>query len=429
MKLTVLLLALLLAGLADPPWANAQVTAATWTASVGFAPNLAELPAYQPGQTIDKTNAAAWKAWLPSGLALLVDRYALELTTRAYEPVHPSRGFIEATNRALGKARIDWSASDPRKTALSGYAGGLPFLKPHDEPDPLKAGRLIAYNHQYAYRGDDGSFHYGVYWVSAKTGVERSEEWQWRYVTRTRFRTDVEPIPTLSDFGDDVAGRSMTWAVFPQDKRGFAALYSRYDDPRDVQGWMYVPTMRRVLRASFGTRGDAWNSTDLLYEDVHGYNGYPEWMNWKLVGRQTMLAPVHSGLEAGKDARDASFDFASWPHWNPKMQWEPRAVYVLEVTPRLPDYPYSKMVMYVDAETYGIVLKEMHDRKGKLWKVMLNASSASPDLDRYPLRIGTSLVVDLQAEHATVFPAYEVEANVGYDPRFFTEPNLRKMGK
>ena len=29
--------------------------------------------------------------------------------------------------------------------------------------------------------------------------------------------------------------------------------------------------MRRVLRNSFGTRGDSWNATDYLYENVGGY--------------------------------------------------------------------------------------------------------------------------------------------------------------
>ena len=419
----------LVAVVALAPFARAQITAATWTEQVGFAPDVGEVPAFRPGLTIEKGNAAQFRRWLPDGLATLVDKYALKLTTRAYEPVHPSLGYIEATERNRGKAVIDWSKTNPRESALTGYAGGLPFPKPHAEKDPDRAGRMIAYDVERAYRGDDGSFHYGVYWVSAKTGVERSEEWRWRYIARVHHRTDVPPLPDLTDYDADIVSRSMTWATFPQDKRGFAALYSRFDDPRDVQGWMYVPTMRRVLRASFGTRGDAWNSTDLLYEDVHGYNGYPEWMNWRLVERRTILAPVHSGLEASKEKRDQSFEFDTWPHWNPKMQWEPRPVYVLEVTPRLPDYPYSRMRMYVDAETFGIVLKEMSDRKGTPWKVLLNASSASPDLDRFPLRIGTSLVVDLQAEHATVFPAYEVEANVGYDPAFFTETNLRKMGK
>jgi len=422
-------LALVALGLLAATPAPAQITAATWTEAVGFGPDVGEVPAFKPGLTVDRSNAAQFRKWLPDGLFTLVDKYALVLTTRAYERVHPSKGYLDATNANRGKAVIDWSKTNPRENALAGYEGGLPFPKPQAEKDPLKAGRMIAYDYHHAYRGDDGSFHYGVYWVSAKTGVERSEEWRWRYITRVRYRTDVAPVPALADFGDDIVSRSMTWATFPQDKRGFAALYSKFDDPRDVQGWMYVPTMRRVLRASFGTRGDAWNSTDLLYEDVHGYNGYPEWMDWKLVGLQTILAPVHSGLEAGKEARDQNFEFDKWPHWNPRMQWEPRPVYVLEVTPRLADYPYSKMLMYVDAETFGIVFKEMKDRKGAPWKVLVNAASASPDMDRHPLRIGTCLVVDLQAEHATVFPAYDVESNVGYDPAFFTEPNLRKMGK
>jgi hypothetical protein len=427
MKHTFLPALLAISLLASP--ARAQITAANWTQAVGFAPDLAQYPEFKPGEALDSSNWSRVEKWVPAGLRVLVEKYKLVLTCAPYQSVHPSLGYVKATEANRGKARVDWAQKDPRTGALSGYQGGLPFPRPFDEPDPARAGRLIAYNNQHAYAGDDGGFHYGVFWVSAKSGVERSEEWRWRYITRTRHRTDVEPIPSLSGFDDDVASRSMTWAVYPQDKRGFAALYTRFQDPRDVQGWIYLPTMRRVLRATFGTRGDAWNSTDLLYEDVRGYNGYAEWMEWRLVERRTMLAPVHSGLVAGKEKRDAAFDFDAWPHWNPRMQWEPRPVYVLEATPRFPDYPYSRMTFYVDAETSGIVFKEMYDKKGQLWKVLLNASSDSPDLDRFPLRIGTALVVDLQAEHATVFPAYKVEANVGHDPDFFSESNLRKMGK
>jgi len=406
------------------------ITADNWTDATGFKPDLGEIPAYKAGLTIDGSNSAQFDKWIPKGLRVLVDKYKMIIQTVDYKRVHPSAGYIAATNEQVGKAKIDFAKKNPRERAITGYTAGLPFPKPFEEKDPMKAGRMIAYNYYYNYLGDDGGFHYGVYWVSAKSGVERSEEWRWRYITRTVNRTDLDPKPAIPELAEkDISYTAMTWAEYPQDKRGFAALYSRYIDPKDQQGWIYIPTMRRVLRATFGTRGDAWNSTDLLYEDVRGYMGYPEWMDWKLVGRKTILAPVHSGMEAGKEARDRYFDFNTWPHWNPKMKWEPRAVYVVEVTPRLADYPYKTMTMYFDAETHYILLKECYDKKGELWKVLLNAFNDSPDMNKYPLGIGTAMVVDLQAEHATVFPSYKAEANQNYDPKFFTEPNLRKMGK
>lgn len=406
------------------------ISADNWTERVGFAPNLAEVPKYAPGQTVKASNHERYAAWLSPGLTLLIDRYKLKLTTVAYERIHPSLGYIEATNAYLGQASIDFEKTDPRQTALKGYTAGLPFPRPFDEPDPVKAGRMIAYNMRYKYTGDDGGFHYGVYWISAEDGIEKTEEWRSRFISRGVNRTDIEPIPAIPEFVKaGVASRSLTWAVFPQDKRGFASLYSRYAEPKDIQGWLYVPTMRRVMRYAFGTRGEAWNNTDLLYEDVGGYMGYAEWMNWRLVERRTMLLPMHAGLGTGKKARDKSFDFNTWPHWNPKMNWEPRAVYVVEATPRLEDYPYARMLLYVDAETNAVVFKEAFDKKGTLWKVILNAFNASPDMDEMPLSIATALAIDVQAEHASVFPSYTVEVNVGYDPRFFTEANLRKMGK
>jgi hypothetical protein len=395
----------------------------TWSRQVGFVPDLSGVPGFRAGVVVDQSNLGSFKPWIPDVLATLIGKYHLRLWTTEYRPVHPSVGYMEATERFAGQARINTSESNPRSPALSGYTAGLPF------PGP-KTGQEVAYNAHYAYAGDDSGYNYGVYWVSARNGVERSEEWRVRQVSRTVNRTDVEPLPAVPAFkNQDLSYTSMNWAVSPPDKRGFAALYRRLSDPKDMQGWIYFPTMRRVLRATFGTRGDAWNSTDLLYEDVRGYMGYPEWMNWTLKGKRTILAPMHSGLEAGKDARDKSFEFNEFPHWNPKMKWEPRAVYVVEATSRLADYPYSKMVLYYDADTYYIVLKECYDKKGQLWKVLLNAYNDSPDMNRFPLNVGTTLVVDLQSEHATLLPAYENQSNQGYDPDFFTETNLRKMGK
>ena len=399
-----------------------KITKDNWTEVCGFKPDLST-PGFKPGMEIDEGNWQNVKTLIPKGLEVLISKYKLKLYTREYERVHPSKGYIAATNKYRGQPQIITTAKTPREIGMKNYTAGLPFPNPKD-------GLEVAWNYQYSYNGDDGTFHYGVYWISAKSGVERWEEWVWEYIIRTINRTDRKPKPAFKEFlKKGVQYTSMTYAIQPYDKRGFGALYSRYVEPKDQEGWVYVPTMRRVLRNTFGSRGDAWNSTDLLYEDVRGYMGYPEWMNWKLVEKKTILATVHAGIPLGKEARDQVFDFKTWPHWNPKMKWEPRPVYVLEVTPKFSDYPYSKMVMYVDAETYFIVLKEAYDKKGRLWKVLINAYNDSKKMDLYPLGIGTSLIIDLQSEHATAFPSYNFKANVGLKPSKFKVSTLRKMGK
>jgi hypothetical protein len=398
------------------------ITKDNWTEKTGFKPDLS-LAGFKVGLTIDETNWQTIKEYIPKPMELLISKYKLKVWTRAYEPVHPSLGYIEATNKYMGQPQLIDTGSEVRKLGIKNYTAGLPFPQP-------KTGLEIAFNYGAAYNGDDGTFHYGVYWISAKTGVERWEEWVWEYIIRTIWRTDVPPIPAIQQFKDkNVQYTSMTYAIQPYDKRGFGALYSRYIEPKDQEGWIYVPTMRRELRNTFGSRGDAWNSTDLLYEDVRGYMGYPEWMHWKLLEKKTILGAVHSGIPLGKEARDKVFDFKTWPHWNPKMTWEPRPVYVVEVIPKFKDYPYSKMIMYVDAETSYILWKEAYDKKGKLWKVLLNAYNASKDMTKYPLGIGTSLIIDIQAEHATAFPSYNFKANTGLDPARFSVSTLRKMGK
>lgn len=402
------------------PAAGQEITSANWGEKVGFKPDLSGAP--PAGTMIDKTSLDKWKKWVPEGVQVLVSKYDLKIAAVPYTAIHPSAGYIAATNKYLGQPKIKPN-KDPRTLAIEGYTAGCPF------PNP-QTGEEVAYNYHYAYFGDDGGYHYGVYWIAAGSGVERWEEWQWEYITRVQYRTDLEPIPAIPELAaEGVAYRSMTWAVAPQDKRGFAALYSRMVEPKDQQGWIYLPPTRRTLRMSFGTRGDAWNSTDLLYEDVRGFMGYPEWMNWKLVRKETILAPMHSDIPHGKAALEGTFDFKTWPHWNLKAKWEPRPVYVVEATPRLADYPYSKMTFYFDAETFYIPVKVAYDKKGDLWKVIINAFNKSPDMDKAPPEIGTALVIDLQSEHATAFPAYGFYANVGLDPDKFTLTNLKKMGK
>ena len=409
-------------GLAGQALAQEEFTAANWGEQVGFKPDLTQAESLK-GKTIDKSNVKEVEALIPPSMKMMIEKHNLVLKLRDYEPIRPSKGYIEATNKYRGRAKVLDIGADFRKRGLDGYVAGLPFPKPKD-------GQEVAWDYQYSYNGDDGDTYYTVFWISGSSGIEHQEEWRWAFIIRTINRTDLDPRPAIESFlKKNIQYTSMTYALAPYDKKGFGALYSRSTEPLDQQGHIYVPAMRRVLRNTFGTRGDTWNSTDLLYEDVRGYMGYPEWMSWKLIGQKTMLMPLHAGTKLGKDQADKTYDLKNKPYWNPKLQYELRPMYVVEVTPKFPDYPYSKMVMYFDAETFLLPYKETYDKKGDLWKVILIGLNASKDMNTQPPEFGACAVIDFQAEHATLFNFHKALSNVGLDPNMFTLANLRKRGK
>lgn len=395
---------------------DVKITAKNWGEAVGFKPDLSALKVPM-GTTIWKGNVDKVANMLPPGLKTLVSKYELKIKTTPYSAMHPSENYIKATQKNRGKAKAWDVGSNYRKPGWKGYVGGLPFPQP-------KNGLELAYNFLNTYVGDDADRYYDVTWISARRGVETTEYWHWTTI-RTANRTDLSPTPHLSDFYKKrIRSASFTFALEPYDKRGFGALYFSSLDPKDLTGHVYVPAMRRVLRHSFGTRGDSWNATDFLYEDVGGYLGAAEWMNWKIKAKKTMLLPVDSGVAYGKGS-ESVYELKKWPHWNPKVNWQPRPAYVLEAKPKLPDYPYSRMTMLVDAETFTVPYKEAYDKKGQLWKIILTGGKRTGD-PKAPLGPGFGVAIDLQAKHASLVSFRKVKLNSNLNPKQFTVSNLKK---
>jgi hypothetical protein len=89
--------------------------------------------------------------------------------------------------------------------------------------------------------------------------------------------------------------------------------------------------------------------------------------------------------------------------------WEKRKVYVIEGTSKLPQYAYSKRVLFIDKEYWGIPFSDIYDRSGELWKIWINdlsfrksvpANNAIVYEDEMPFAPAI-VMVDLQLEHAT----------------------------
>lgn len=401
--------------------AGPPLTRDNWGAQVGFAPELNQA-GFQPGLVIDQSNVDQFAGLLPETVKIMVKTYGLRLETGDYKPYAPSNGYIAATNKYRGQAKLIDIGDETDEREIEGYNGGLPFPNPQN-------GREVAWNYTLSYTGDDSENIFKVFWISAKRGVERDEIWK-TITMRAKFRTDIPPMPEVPSLvKKKVIIATLTQALKPLDKRGMTSLYFGYFEPREPDGWLYIPSQRRATRLSFGTRGETWNCTDMLYEDVRGYTGSPEWMNWKLVKKATLLAPMHAQVPVGKGLADQVYDFDAAPHWNPTMKWELRPMYVVEATPRLRSYPYSRMVFYIDAESFYIFAKSAYDRRGNLWKLMVNAANDSVDPCKYPPRIALSMIVDRQSEHATAMHWHSQKQNTGVKPNLFTMATLRRLGR
>jgi len=400
-----------------------EISAEKWTSQVTFEPDLSS-PALKGARKVKARNVDEFGSLVPGAMRELIKKYGLKLKLTNYQAVHPSEGYIEATNEYRGKVRLIDIGAAFDKRGLAGYVAGLPFPKP-------SSGLEVAWNFHYAYGGDDVEIYYTVYWVSVSGGVEHSEHWRLSMI-RGSGRTDIEPIPAIESMQEKkLQGAGLTYALEPYDKKGFGAVYFKSIEPRDGQGHTYVPAMRRILRNSFGTRGDSWNGTDLFFEDVRGYSGYPEWMTWKLLDKRTVLLPMHSGIALGRKNAKKAYKFDKAPYFAPLYEYEPRPVYVLEARPKLPDYPYSRQVLYVDGETFHVLYKQAYDKKGDLWKVMVNAACSTEDIDSGEdiMSWCGTVLLDVQSEHATVFHVHSSKANVDLDPDMFTVSSLRKRAR
>jgi len=86
-----------------------------------------------------------------------------------------------------------------------------------------------------------------------------------------------------------------------------------------------------------------------------------------------------------------------------------RDVWVVAGRSTLPQYAYSRRVIYLDKEIYRIPYTELYDRAGELWKVWVNnyrfaespRAGATYGFDWDVAYRPSIAMIDLQLEHAT----------------------------
>ena len=129
--------------------------------------------------------------------------------------------------------------------------------------------------------------------------------------------------------------------------------------------------------------------------------------------------------------------------------WEPREVWVVEGVSKLPQYAYSKRVIFLDKDIYRIPYTDIYDQGGELWKIWVNnykiakepMEGAKYGFD-YDVTYNPSItMVDMQLVHAThcALPSARVPSEQGWyvnlgeeagtTPEYFALSNIIAAGR
>jgi hypothetical protein len=309
---------------------------------------------------------------LDPDLAGLVKSGLVEFTVGPTTSFKPHAAYINATAQYGGRAQLGTPG------VLENYTAGRPFPGPPSTRDP-RIGEKIAWNMRLMYIGDSGRTT-EMHWQlrNMKSGkIERDLEFDFRSI-RFMFRHVVPPVPFLKKNPANAFAAFYLRAIEAADMTDVEILgFVSSEDVKGIRGWVYIPQLERTQSLeSFSTRETMFGS-DIVSDDLFGYTGRIVDMAWRFVGETYVLLPMYRHDQAvvtERKARRSDYRFVYYHGQGgcfPQIPWQLRHAYIVEGIPTVADYPVSKRIMYVDAQTYYPSLIKMYDRSDDLWKLSI----------------------------------------------------------
>jgi hypothetical protein len=153
-------------------------------------------------------------------------------------------------------------------------------------------------------------------------------------------------------------------------------LYPK-DNQREPEFYIYLPSLRRWIRGSLGSRCAPITGTDYVEDDYKrvGFNGGIGNFQAKFLRHQKILALAGDYAPLGGDFPRNYYMPFGWPKpsWG---KWQLRDVDVIDVR-RIPGeatgYCYGKRIIYEDSETHYALWEDGYDSQLRFWKTALLA--------------------------------------------------------
>lgn len=377
-------------------------TASIVAAVVALAgPALAAEQVVPVGTVIDKTNIEKYREYFSPGMHWIIE-HDVSVKVGPYKKIEHPPPFRAATEKYSSQVKL----SDDG-LYLVNHVAGMPFAE-IDPNDPNVAVKHM-FNFNAAIAVDDldlRNFDCDTGTVGSNGEPLKVERhFLLEHIRRLYFRERlvVDPKPEMPSKDETRYKEALYPIVEPFDLKGTGFTLNRYlDHNRQDDTWLYLPQLRRVRRLSSAQRSDALFGQDTDQDSYAGYAGNVAWMAWKYLGEKTVLASFHSeNLPVKWQAGSANYMHDDL--------WEPRDVVIVEGVSKLPQYAYSKRVIYIDKEVTRIPYTDMYDQAGELWKIWVNnykvaqrpIPTAKYGFD-YDVTYNPSItMVDMQLVHAT----------------------------
>ncbi len=343
---------------------NAEGTIPAWTGGITTPP-----PGYVRGEhhrnpyaddkplfIINQDNLDQYRDRLSVGLQRMLETYPT-----FYLPIYQTRRsaaapqrIYDATRQIAATARLVDNGN-----GVEGAAVGIPFPIPEN-------GEEVVWNHLLRYRGET------VECVTGQAAVTRGGDY-----TMVKYGLEIELRYSLPGMTPEQLDN--TTFLFKQRVLAPARLagdlllvhetMNQLRDPR--RAWTYNPGQRRVRRApniaydNPGTTSDGLRTSD----QYDMYNGAVDRYDWKLLGKREMYVPYNSYK---LHSNELSFSDILQPlHVNPEnLRYELHRVWVVEATLKEgATHVYKRRTMYVDEDSWHILLADIYDNRDQLWRV------------------------------------------------------------
>lgn len=308
--------------------------------------------------SIDASNAEQYKDKLaPGQLEMLktIPGYRMDVY-----PTHRSCGypdfFYERTKKNASTAKL---ADDGRNLAEA-LGAAVPFPIP-------QSGAEAMWNHKLHWKGEGFYMGYAGY-IPPKGGDGigepiGQEEWE------------MSPMWSQANKGVADAGgvEFMMLNIFtsPPSIAGDATLaQNNLSKPSDV--WLYFSSQRRVRRApTYQYDAPVLNTENLQIVDQYmQFNGPLDRYDWKLVGKKELFVPYNT-YKLNSTANKPE-DVVKPKSFNRDLsRYELHRMWVVEATLKAGvRHTFPKRTFYIDEDTWTILVQDMYDAQGKVWRTM-----------------------------------------------------------
>lgn len=325
-----------------------------------------------------------------------------------YRRIVPTPGTVTFTKKYYKKARIDAATGE-----ILHYTAGVPFP---DTADPTE----MAHNFRCRNFGDSYSSNEHGFIVDGRIRYDM------RLMIENNIcffsgRTDKPPVPEFPH------NPKKLWRAFtmlqkdPPEVRNMRIMELHYSDRlKAYDSWIWNPTIRRVRRRSTSERQDAQGGSDFCSFDNFGWDGPISLNRYRYLGHRDLLLCRHNEQKKLVHARGDCL----WAG----TQRERVKAHIVEAVNSDPNFLYSKMVWYLDPETWQMLYSDRYDRNGKLWKVLdqigfVAAGFGGTEVNSFC----AAQMIDVQNRHATLATAdYTFGADL--PETMFTTDYLQKHG-